>query len=127
MLVTSSAPLSRRSPRVGSVSATWWPAVAILGGVLLLFAGAVVLWSGSAWPASSRRYGSAKPGPDASARSANDRAVVEWDELTRGDDPTDEVGPAGDDPSDGGDASDAAAVDFDPDGRAADEPGAADR
>lgn len=112
---------------VGSVDATWWPAVAILGGVLLLLAGALVLWSGSAWPASSRRYGSAKAGADASARSANDRAVVEWDELTRGDDPTDDVEPAGDDPSDGGDASDAAAVDFDPDGRAADEPGAADR
>ncbi|MGX5694611.1 Trp biosynthesis-associated membrane protein [Agromyces soli] len=105
---------------VAAATASWWPAVAIVGGVLLVLAGVVVLWSGSAWPASSRRYGSAKRGADASATTANDRAVVEWDELTRGDDPT------GDEPDDDS-VGDSVAADFDADGRAADEPGAADR
>jgi uncharacterized membrane protein (TIGR02234 family) len=126
---------------VASATASWWPAVAIVGGVLLVLAGAVVLWSGAAWPASSRRYGSAKRIADASAASANDRAVVEWDELTRGDDPTgEEFGDEADDRDDAAvesvdghvadersEASGGAAADFEADGRAADEPGVADR
>ncbi|WP_350349812.1 Trp biosynthesis-associated membrane protein [Agromyces sp. G08B096] len=85
---------------VASAAATFWPAVAIVGGVLLVAAGVVVLATGTAWPASSRRYrdGGARfadaesSGPATAAdrrRGAADRAIDDWDELSRGDDPTD--------------------------------------
>ena len=75
-----------------------WPAVAIVGGVLLVLAGIAVLVTGTRWPASSRRYRAARladaddvAGHDAGGeRAASDRAIDDWDELSRGDDPTDD-------------------------------------
>lgn len=97
---------------VASATATFWPAVAIVSGVLVLAAGALVLATGLAWPASSRRYSDARrprfadespadapeghevPAPDGAAGSpgaqhaASDQAIDDWDDLSRGDDPT---------------------------------------
>jgi len=86
---------------VASVDQTAWPVAAIAGGILLVAAGIVVLVTGTRWPASSRRYravrladaqGSA-PGA-APGRAASDRAIDDWDELSRGDDPTDSAEPS---------------------------------
>ena len=94
---------------VAAAAATAWPAVAIVGGVLLVLAGIAVLVTGTRWPTSSRRYRAARlaeaddvAGHDAGGRPASDRAIDDWDELSRGDDPTADAeantvaGPAGD-------------------------------
>lgn len=82
---------------VASVGATAWPVAAVVGGILLVAAGGLVLATGTRWPASSRRYRAARlVEADASAtdsadgRGASDRAIDDWDELSRGDDPTDD-------------------------------------
>jgi uncharacterized membrane protein (TIGR02234 family) len=95
--VSGSAPTAAL---VASVIATPWPALAIVGGALLVLAGVVVLVTGTRWPASSRRYGGARltddddtVGDSATARTerpASDRAIDDWDGLSRGDDPTDD-------------------------------------
>jgi uncharacterized membrane protein (TIGR02234 family) len=78
---------------VASVTASAWPAAAIAGGAIVVLAGVVVLATGTKWPASSRRYRGVRlaetddhtePAP----RAASDRAIDDWDELSRGDDPT---------------------------------------
>jgi hypothetical protein len=121
---------------VASATATFWPTVAIVSGVLVLAAGVLVLATGLAWPASSRRYSDARrprfaeadgagdaagggdagdaagdvdaatttgetpaagdEAPAADQRSggrgaqhaASDQAIDDWDDLSRGDDPT---------------------------------------
>ncbi|GAA4366848.1 Trp biosynthesis-associated membrane protein [Agromyces bauzanensis] len=87
---------------VVSAVPTAWPVAALVGGVLLVAAGIVVLVTGTRWPAASRRYRSPRlaeaDGTVSAAvrgRAASDRAIDDWDELSRGDDPTDE--PPGDD------------------------------
>jgi hypothetical protein len=88
---------------VASADPTAWPVAAIIGGVLLVAAGVVVLSTGTRWPASSRRYRAARLADAEEAvsnaargRAASDRAIDDWDELSRGDDPT---GGAADDES----------------------------
>lgn len=81
---------------VASVSATVWPVLAIVGGALLVLAGIAVLVTGTRWPASSRRYSDSRMAADDAAatpveRPASDRAIDDWDGLSRGDDPTDET------------------------------------
>lgn len=82
---------------VAAATATGWPAAAIAGGVLLVVAGVAVLVTGTRWPASSRRYRGARLAEADEPRSAgdreraaSDRAIDDWDELSRGDDPTEE-------------------------------------
>ena len=96
--VTDATGVSGSAPTAGlvaSVSATAWPAVGIAGGVLLVVAGIAVLATGTRWPVSSRRYRGAglADADDASSgvrgRAASDRAIDDWDDLSRGDDPTD--------------------------------------
>lgn len=88
---------------VSHADATVWPALALTGGIALIVSAALVLATGHLWPVSSRRYGAttAEPsahhdGPeddenlsaaDRRAR-ARDAAIGDWDELSRGDDPT---------------------------------------
>ncbi|MGR0219236.1 Trp biosynthesis-associated membrane protein [Agromyces sp. ZXT2-6] len=77
---------------VGAVTVTAWPYAAVAGGVLIGTAGVVVLVTGRAW-ATSRRYGGgARMVADGTIDEAApaDRAVDDWDGLSRGDDPTDE-------------------------------------
>ncbi len=80
---------------VASVAPSAWPAAAIVGGVLLVVAGLAVLVTGTRWPTSSRRYRGARLAgaddaapADADERAASDRAIDDWDELSRGEDPT---------------------------------------
>ena len=103
--VTGSGPTAEL---VASATATAWPVAAIAGGVLLILAGLAVLVTGARWPASSRRYRGARLADAEEPRSvgdreraASDRAVDDWDELSRGDDPTD------DEPASAGGSADA--------------------
>ncbi|WP_448004787.1 Trp biosynthesis-associated membrane protein [Agromyces bauzanensis] len=103
--VTDATGVSGSGPTADLVASsvpTAWPAAALVGGVLLVAAGIVVLATGMRWPASSRRYRSARlaeadgtVSAAALGRAASDRAIDDWDELSRGDDPTGE--PQGDD------------------------------
>lgn len=87
---------------VAHVDVTAWPALALVGGILLAVAALAVAATAHLWPATSRRYGAALdasaaghdeshdglPAADVRAR-ARDAAIDDWDELSRGDDPTD--------------------------------------
>ena len=90
--------------------ATVWPIVAIAAGALMVLAGLAVLVTVRRWPVSGRRYqavvfedaegrrssdpgdlfdeGSTAPEPKATRRERSDAAVDDWDDLTRGTDPT---------------------------------------
>ena len=94
---------------VAAATATAWPTVAVAGGGLRVIARNAELVTGTRWPASSRRYRGARLAEADEPRSAgdreraaSDRAIDDWDELSRGDDPTEEPTryPAAADPSD---------------------------
>ncbi|GAA4172615.1 Trp biosynthesis-associated membrane protein [Gryllotalpicola koreensis] len=87
-----------------SVDASAWPTLALVGGVLIGLGSLFALITGGRWPGGSRRYdvatgngalrfedadGQASPAPKRVPESRpGDAAVDDWDELTRGDDPT---------------------------------------
>ncbi len=76
---------------VQDVSHTFWPWVAVVGGLLLLVAGVLALLYGRHWPAMSARYeraGAAARGPRRSAAADPDRPEEMWKSLDRGEDPT---------------------------------------
>lgn len=103
---------------VASVTATPWPVLAIVGGALLVLAGVAVLVTGTRWPASSRRYSDSRMAADGAAvtpadRPASDRAIDDWDGLSRGDDPTDDATGAADGGTAAADAPDDADADTD--------------
>lgn len=83
---------------VAEVTPTFWPTAALIAGAILLLAGVLVLATGTRWPASSRRYSGARLEQvgGQSAQPASDRAIDDWDELSRGDDPTEDSDPAHD-------------------------------
>ncbi|MFI6596683.1 Trp biosynthesis-associated membrane protein [Nonomuraea sp. NPDC050536] len=62
---------------------TFWPVVAVAGGVLMAVGGIVAVVRGGRWVGMSARY----QRPDGAAPKADDRSM--WDALDRGDDPTD--------------------------------------
>ncbi|BDZ66497.1 Trp biosynthesis-associated membrane protein [Agromyces mangrovi Wang et al. 2018] len=70
---------------VTSVAGTAWPWLGAASGVVLAAAGIAVLATSSRWPESSRRYRAVQV-ERADGGSAG--AVDEWDELSRGEDPT---------------------------------------
>ena len=78
--------------------------VAIAGGVLVFLAGVLVVATGRTWPTSRRYGGGARTAADGTAKVAtSDRAVDDWDGLSRGDDPTEEdadPAPGGERPGD---------------------------
>ena len=101
---------------VGHADATAWPALALAGGIAIAVAALGVAVTGHLWPVASRRYGATEESPtaergaspsavDADARvddpdsaadvraRARDAAIDDWDELSRGDDPTDDDAP----------------------------------
>jgi uncharacterized membrane protein (TIGR02234 family) len=82
---------------VSSISTTPWPSVGIVGGVLAALLGVVVLVVQRSWPGPSRRYGATPPRD----RDAPRDAVVDWDDLSAGVDPTAEDSAASDVPQDG--------------------------
>lgn len=70
---------------VRSIDVTPWPYVGIVGGVLAVALGLVVLVVQRSWPGASRRYGgTARVRPADAPRDA----VVDWDDLSAGVDPT---------------------------------------
>lgn len=84
---------------VASATSTFWPYAAIAGGALVAAVGVLVLVTGRAWP-TSRRYGGGARFAEADAGEtprSSDRAVDDWDGLSRGDDPTDDDRGAGGD------------------------------
>jgi uncharacterized membrane protein (TIGR02234 family) len=79
---------------VAEVTPTFWPTVGVIAGIILILAGVLVLATGMRWPASSRRYRGARleqAGAGEATSPASDRAIDDWDELSRGDDPTDDI------------------------------------
>ncbi|WP_353827646.1 Trp biosynthesis-associated membrane protein [Agromyces sp. SYSU T0242] len=76
---------------VDDLASSGWPVVALIGGVLVALAGVGVITTAGAWPTSRRYGGGVRMQPDDRGASApSDRAVDDWDDLTRGDDPTDD-------------------------------------
>jgi len=89
---------------IGSVAASAWPTLALIGGILIALGSIAALLTGARWPGGSRRYDAARGNgalrfeeTDGQASAAakkkpeerpGDAAVDDWDELTRGDDPT---------------------------------------
>ncbi|WP_396288554.1 Trp biosynthesis-associated membrane protein [Curtobacterium sp. KT1] len=76
---------------VSGVDVSLWPAVGIAGGVLAVLLGIVVIVVQRSWPGPSRKYGAATAGAaaDARAKAPVERdAVVDWDDLSAGVDPT---------------------------------------
>ena len=79
---------------VASIAATAWPAVTLAVWGVLLIAGGFVLATAHAWSRSGRRYrtddAARRPAP-AGPRprdAAGSRAIDDWDDLSRGEDPT---------------------------------------
>lgn len=72
---------------VASTALSFWPAVAIVGGVLAALSGIVVLVTARRWPDAGRRYANPQAAPTQTA-VATASAADEWDALTRGTDPT---------------------------------------
>lgn len=62
-----------------------WQALALLGSVLIVAAGAVAAWRCGRWPALSSRY---EPPGGRGERTADTTSV--WEALSRGADPTDQ-------------------------------------
>ncbi|WP_236778788.1 Trp biosynthesis-associated membrane protein [Agromyces seonyuensis] len=73
---------------VDSLAPTFWPIVGIFAGAVLVAVGVFVLVTSKRWPAASRKYRAVRLEGERPAGNARDRAVDDWDELTRGDDPT---------------------------------------
>ena len=82
---------------IGGITASAWPTLALIGGILIALGALAALVSGTRWPGGSRRYdavrfeeseGQASATPRAAEARPGDQAVDDWDELTRGDDPT---------------------------------------
>ncbi|WP_127475156.1 Trp biosynthesis-associated membrane protein [Microbacterium sulfonylureivorans] len=75
---------------VASISATPWPVVTLAGWIVLLAAGVVTLATAHRWRGSGRRYRTDDtPRTTAAAGSRPHDAIDSWDDLSRGDDPTD--------------------------------------
>jgi uncharacterized membrane protein (TIGR02234 family) len=86
----------------GSATATGggtaWPALAILGGLLVIGAGTAAAWRGPTWPAMSARYEApaattrnGSPATEAPTRERTtdgDGALEQWRAMDRGEDPT---------------------------------------
>lgn len=77
---------------VAAVSTTAWPAVTLVGWILLAGAGALTLGTARHWRGAGRRYrtdaGAAASETPASEPSGPLDAVDSWDDLSRGEDPT---------------------------------------
>ncbi|MCJ1713863.1 Trp biosynthesis-associated membrane protein [Curtobacterium sp. VKM Ac-2922] len=73
---------------VTSVDVSAWPVVGIAGGVLAVLLGVVVLVVQGSWPGPSRKY-AASPEATAPKVPVQRDAIVDWDDLSAGVDPTD--------------------------------------
>lgn len=83
----------RESVHAGIVDpvVTGWPFAAIIAAVIMALAGFGILATAKRWPGPTRRYQSARFEPATSAETqeaGTGAAVDDWDDLSRGDDPT---------------------------------------
>lgn len=85
--VTGVSDLSAVRGIVTSVGVSAWPAVGIAGGVLAVLLGVVVLVVQRSWPGPSRKY-AASPAATAPKAPVQRDAIVDWDDLSAGVDPT---------------------------------------
>lgn len=72
---------------VADVSATPWPVVTLLTWTALLIAGVFILATAHRWPRSGRRYRTDETRTERAASRPHD-AIDDWDDLSRGSDPT---------------------------------------
>jgi hypothetical protein len=79
---------------VASIDATPWPAVTLVVWVVLVVAGGFVLATAHRWSRTGRRYRtddtarSASPAGSRPHDAAGSHAIDDWDDLSRGEDPT---------------------------------------
>lgn len=74
---------------VAGIGLTAWPAVALAAWVILLAAGVTTLVTGRSWRTTGRRYRTdAHAEAHAPAASRPHDAIDDWDDLSRGSDPT---------------------------------------
>ena len=78
---------------VTSVDVTAWPAVGIAGGVLAVLLGVVVLVVQRSWPGPSRKYAATPTATAPTSAPVQRDAIVDWDDLSAGLDPTDPADP----------------------------------
>ncbi len=79
---------------VASITATAWPAVTLAVWAVLVVAGVFVLATGHAWARTGRRYRTvdaprtSTPAGSRPHDAAGSRSIDDWDDLSRGEDPT---------------------------------------
>lgn len=83
------------SELVESFSATAWPMISLVAGVLLVIVALWMLVTSRSWPGSTRKYQAVRLDPAAPGGAGTDRtaarsSVDDWDSLSSGDDPTDD-------------------------------------
>lgn len=74
---------------VAATSATAWPILTLVGWIVLVAAGLFVLATARGWRRSGRKYETDAAAAAPAADSAPLDAISSWDDLSRGQDPTD--------------------------------------
>ncbi|AMB58371.1 Trp biosynthesis-associated membrane protein [Microterricola viridarii] len=76
---------------ISDAGITAWPWLGVLAGVLFAAAGVGVLVTSRRWPGPGRKYQAVRlEHADGAPLSAKDAAIDNWDELSRGSDPTEQ-------------------------------------
>lgn len=74
---------------ITDASITVWPWLGVVAGVLFVIVGIGVLVTSARWPGPGRKYQAVRLEPvDGEPLSSKDAAIDNWDELSRGSDPT---------------------------------------
>jgi len=76
---------------IARADATIWPAGGLVAGIVVFLASVAVLLTTRNWPDGSKRYQAVKfaeAAPTDAPENPRDAAIDNWDELSRGDDPT---------------------------------------
>ncbi|TQJ32209.1 Trp biosynthesis-associated membrane protein [Microbacterium sp. SLBN-146] len=73
---------------VSALHSTPWPAVTLVAWIVLAAAGILTLATGHHWRSSGRRYSTDETGGSDRATSRPHDAIDDWDDLSRGQDPT---------------------------------------
>ncbi|RZI89801.1 MAG: peptidase [Microbacterium sp.] len=73
---------------VSQITATPWPALTVAASLLVAAGGALTLATAHRWPGSGRRFRTESAVENRAQGSRPHDAIDSWDDLTRGDDPT---------------------------------------
>jgi len=76
------------SDLVASITATPWPAITLAGWVVLVATGIFTVATARGWTATGRRYRTEESVRSAPGGSRPHDAIDDWDDLSRGEDPT---------------------------------------